>query len=93
MFPNNATHSNAAVASAIANVTTNAGVVYDPIGQTNGIQVFNFGTLEYTGPLDVSLTLERIRSFSVRWSRRSVLALRDANLSRRKRPMTSSFAS
>ena len=60
-FPNNATHSSAAVAAAIANVQTNVGVVYDPIGQTNDIQVYNFNTLVYTGPLDVSLSLDRIR--------------------------------
>jgi len=60
-FPNNSTHSNASVIAAIANVPTNAGVVYDPIGQTNYLQVYNFGTLVYTGPVDVSLTLERIR--------------------------------
>jgi hypothetical protein len=61
-FPNNSTHSNASVAAAIANVPTNAGVVYDPIGQTNYIQVYNFGTLVYSGPVDVSLTLARIRA-------------------------------
>lgn len=60
-FPNNPTHSNAAVAAAIANVPTNAGVVYDAIGQTNRTQVYSFSTLVYTGPVDVSLTLERIR--------------------------------
>jgi len=60
-FPNNSTHSNASVLAAIANVPTNAGVVYDPIGQTNFLQVYNFGTLVYTGPVDVSLTLARIR--------------------------------
>lgn len=60
-FPNNSTHSNASVMAAIANVPTNAGVVYDPIGQTNYLQVYNFGALVYSGPVDVSLTLERIR--------------------------------
>jgi hypothetical protein len=60
-FPNNSTHSSASVMAAIANVPTNAGVVYDPIGQTNYLQVYNFGTLEYTGPVNVSLTLQRIR--------------------------------
>jgi hypothetical protein len=47
--------------AAIANVPTNAGVVYDPIGQTNYLQVYNYGTLVYTGPLNVGLTLQRIR--------------------------------
>ena len=60
-FPNNSTHSNASVMAAIANVPTNAGVVYDPIGHTNYLQVYNFGTLVYTGPVNVSLTLQRIR--------------------------------
>ena len=61
VFPNNSTHSNASVVAAIANVPTNAGVVYDPIGQTNSIQVYDFSVLTYTGPIDVALTLERIR--------------------------------
>ena len=61
VFPNNSTHSSASVAAAIANVPTNAGVVYDPVGQTNDIQVYNFNALVYTGPIDVSLTLARIR--------------------------------
>lgn len=60
-FPDNATYSDASVAAAIANVPTNAGVVYDPAGQTNDVQVYNFGRLKYTGPIDVTLTLERIR--------------------------------
>ena len=60
-FPNNSTHSNASVLAAIANVPTNAGVVFDPVGQTNDIQVYNFNALVYTGPIDVSLTLARIR--------------------------------
>src|ERR1700748_3443821 len=60
-FPNNSTHSNVVVAAAIANVPTNVGVVYDPIGQTNYLQVYNFGTLSYAGPVDVSQTLQRIR--------------------------------
>jgi hypothetical protein len=60
-FPNNSTHRNASVMAAIANVPTNVGVVYDPIGQTNYLQVYNFGTLSYTGPINVSPTLQRIR--------------------------------
>ncbi len=47
--------------AAIANVPTNVGVVYDPIGQTNYLQVWNYGTLVYTGPVNVWLTLQRIR--------------------------------
>jgi hypothetical protein len=61
-FPNNSTHSNASVMAAIANVPTNVGVVYDANGQTNDIQIWNYGTLVYTGPLDVSSTLQRIRN-------------------------------
>ena len=60
-FPNNSTHSNASVMAAISNVPTNVGVVYDPIGQTNYIQVYNFSTLVYSGPIDVWSTLARIR--------------------------------
>lgn len=60
-FPNNSTHSNAFVMAAIANVPTNVGMVYDPIGQTNYLQVYNFDSLVYTGPVNVSLTLQRIR--------------------------------
>ena len=60
-FPNNSTHSSAAVAQAIGNVPTNVGVVYDPIGQTNDIQIYNFSALVYTGFINVGLTLDRIR--------------------------------
>lgn len=60
-FPNNSTHSAAAVAQAIGNVPTNVGVVYDPIGQTNDIQIYNFSALVYTGFINVALTLDRIR--------------------------------
>jgi hypothetical protein len=60
-FPNNSTHSSASVMAAIANVPANAGVVYDPIGQTNYIQVYNFGDLVYAGPVSVASTLQRIR--------------------------------
>jgi hypothetical protein len=60
-FPNNSTHSSASVMAAIANVPTTAGVVYDPIGQTNYLQVYNFGTLVFSGPVNVALTLQRIR--------------------------------
>src|ERR1700677_2810136 len=48
-FPNNSTHSSAAVAQAIANVPTNVGTIYDASGQTNDIQIWNFNTLLYTG--------------------------------------------
>ncbi len=61
VFPNNSTHSNASVMAAIANVPTNAGIVYDPVGQTNHIQVYNFSVLVYTGPIDITSTLNRIR--------------------------------
>jgi hypothetical protein len=42
-------------------VPTNAGVVCDASGRTNSIQVYNFGQLVYSGPIDVTPTLERIR--------------------------------
>jgi hypothetical protein len=49
------------IGAAIANVPDGVGVVYDAAGNTDTIQVVNFGTLVYTGPIDVSLTLDRIR--------------------------------
>jgi len=61
-FRNNGTESSAAVSQAISNVPMNVGIVYDALGQTNTIQVYNFGTLLFTGPVDISLTLARIRS-------------------------------
>src|SRR5579859_4827286 len=53
-FRNDSTHNSGSVAAAIANVPTNVGVVYDASCQTNDIQVVNFGTTVYTGPVDVS---------------------------------------
>jgi len=61
-FPGSASPSSYSVAAAIASVPTNAGIVYDPIGQTNSIQVYNYGRLVYSGPIDVTPTLERIRA-------------------------------
>ncbi len=61
-FPNNSTHTAAVVAAAIANVPTNVGVVFDANGQTNDIQIWNFGSGIYTGVVDVSSTLQRIRN-------------------------------
>jgi hypothetical protein len=61
-FPDSASPSSYSVAAAIANVPTNAGVVYDAIGRTNYIQVYNFGQLVYSGPIDVTPTIERIRA-------------------------------
>jgi hypothetical protein len=60
-FPNNSTHSQAAVLAAIANVPATAGTVYDAAGRRDNIQVWEFATLVYTGAVDVSSTLERIR--------------------------------
>lgn len=60
-FPNNSTHSAAAVAQAIANVPANVGQVYDANGQTNDIQIWNFNTLYYTGSYNIATTLTRIR--------------------------------
>jgi len=57
----------AAVSQAIANVSANVGVVYDANGQTNDIQIWNYGTLLYTGPVDVSSTLQRIRDNDCLW--------------------------
>ena len=61
-FPNNSTHTAAVVAAAIANVPTNVGVVFDANGQTNDIQIWNFNTGVFTGVVDVSSTLQRIRN-------------------------------
>jgi hypothetical protein len=61
-FPNNSTHTAAVVAAAIANVPTNVGVVFDANGQTNDIQIWNFGAAVYTGAVNVASTLQRIRN-------------------------------
>jgi hypothetical protein len=61
-FPNNSTHTAAVVAAAIANVPTNVGVVFDANGQTNDIQIWNFNTGIFTGVVDISSTLQRIRN-------------------------------
>jgi len=46
-FPNNSTHSNASVMAAIANVPTNAGVVYDPIGRVRCKNVQGLGFADF----------------------------------------------
>jgi hypothetical protein len=61
-FPNNSTHTAAVVAAAIANVPTNVGVVYDANGQTNDIQIWNYNVGVYTGAVNISSTLQRIRN-------------------------------
>ena len=61
-FPNNSTHSSSAVAAAIANVPSNAGTVYDALGGTDDIEIDNYGTKVYSGPVDVTSTLNRIRA-------------------------------
>src|ERR1700736_1204017 len=61
IFPDNATHSSDAVATAIANVPLDAGVVYDADGNTDTIQIWNFTTLVYVGPIDITSTSDRIR--------------------------------
>jgi hypothetical protein len=43
-------------------VPTNVGVVFDANGQTNDIQIWNFNTGIFTGVVDVSSTLQRIRN-------------------------------
>src|SRR5262249_28219078 len=60
-FPTDATNDRAAILAAIANVPAGAGVVYDGSGRTDDIEIWNFGTLVYRGPFDVSSTLDRIR--------------------------------
>lgn len=61
-FPNDRTHSSDAIFAAIANVPPDAGTVYDDAGNTDTIQVWNFTTLVYVGPIDVTPTLDRIRA-------------------------------
>jgi hypothetical protein len=61
-FPNNSTHNRTSVAQAIANVPAGAGLVYDESGHTNDIAIYNFGTEVYSGTVDVSSTLARIRA-------------------------------
>jgi len=43
-------------------VPTNVGVVFDANGQTNDIQIWNYGTGVYTGAVNISSTLQRIRN-------------------------------
>jgi hypothetical protein len=57
-----AAHNPGSVTAAMSHVPTNVGTVYDANGNTNTIKVVNFGTTVYTGPVDVSLTLARIRA-------------------------------
>ena len=61
-FPNNSTHSSAAVAAAIANVPLSDGLVSDVSGRTDDIEIYNFGAFTYSGEVDVTSTLNRIRA-------------------------------
>jgi hypothetical protein len=61
-FPDDGTHDRAAILAAIANVPADAGVVYDQFGNTQTIQIWNFDQLVYTGPVNISATLDRIRN-------------------------------
>jgi hypothetical protein len=54
-------HDRDAIMAAIANVPLDAGIVYDADGNTDDIQVWNFQTQVYVGPIDVTATLDRIR--------------------------------
>jgi|GEM_PF-2589948 len=56
------THDAASVATAIANVPINVGLVYDANGQITNTQIWNYGTNIYTGIVDVTSTLDRIRN-------------------------------
>lgn len=49
------------IAAAIALVDPTSGVVYDTSGDTSSIQVWDRRTQIYTGPLDITSTLDRIR--------------------------------
>jgi len=50
-----------AIAAAIALVPDDAGLCYDDSGDPDSTQIWNFHTLVYVGPIDVSSTLDRIR--------------------------------
>ena len=60
-FPDNSTHISAAVLAAAADVPASAGAVYSA-GNANDIQIVNFGTTIYTGAVDVTTTLTRLRN-------------------------------
>ena len=51
-----------AIQQAISLVPDDAGTVYDADGNTDDIQIVNFGQVVYEGPVDVSETLDRIRN-------------------------------
>jgi hypothetical protein len=50
-----------AIAAAIALVPDDAGVCYDDSGSPDSIEIWNFQTQVYVGPIDVTSTLDRIR--------------------------------
>jgi hypothetical protein len=54
-------HNAAAVAQAISNVPLTAGLVFDGNGVFTNTQIWSFGTNIFTGIVDVTPTLERIR--------------------------------
>ena len=60
-FPDNSTHISVAVVAAADDVPASAGSVYNA-GNPNDIQIINFGTTIYTGPVDVTTTLQRLRN-------------------------------
>jgi hypothetical protein len=60
-FPDNSTHISVAVLAAADDVPASAGTVYNA-GNPNDIKVINFGTVIYTGSVDVTTTLDRLRN-------------------------------
>jgi guanyl-specific ribonuclease Sa len=52
----------ATIQQVISLVPEDAGTVYDSDGNTDDIQIVNFGVVVYMGPVDVTTTLDRIRS-------------------------------
>jgi guanyl-specific ribonuclease Sa len=54
----------AAIEQMISQVPEDAGTVYDDDGNTDDIEIVNLGVVVYTGPVDVTETLDRVRSNS-----------------------------
>src|ERR1700733_6409454 len=60
-FPTSSVHIQAAVLAAAADIPAGTGTVYSA-GDPNDINVVNFGTTIYTGPVDVTTTIERLQN-------------------------------
>ncbi|HEY1685678.1 MAG TPA: ribonuclease domain-containing protein [Tepidisphaeraceae bacterium] len=60
-FPDNSTHISVAVVAAADDVPAGAGAVYNA-GNPNDIQIVNFGTVIYTGAVNVATTIQRLQN-------------------------------